>query len=67
MPRTGHSGATGRDSECHFRVLMVWQFPGEGEGWDCLTFGGQAAAAKVGWVSFAGENLCPKVEPKVPL
>jgi hypothetical protein len=34
---------------------------------DCLTFGGQAAAAKVGWVSFAGENLCPKAEPKVPL
>jgi hypothetical protein len=34
---------------------------------DCLMFGGQAAAAKVGWVSFAGENLCPKAEPKVPL
>jgi hypothetical protein len=38
-----------------------------GERGDCLTFGGQAAAAKVGWVSFAGENLCPKAEPKVPL
>jgi hypothetical protein len=37
------------------------------DGGDCLTFGGQAAAAKVGWVSFAGENLCPKAEPKVPL
>ena len=35
--------------------------------WDCLMFGGQAAAAKVGWVSFAGANLCPKAEPKVPL
>ena len=34
---------------------------------DCLMFGGQAAAAKVGWVSFAGANLCPKAEPKVPL
>ena len=35
--------------------------------WDCLTFGGQAAAAKVGWLSFAGANRCPKAEPKVPL
>ena len=34
---------------------------------DCLTFGGQAAAAKPGWVSFAGANLCPKPEQKVPL
>jgi hypothetical protein len=39
-----------------------WQVEG-----DCLMFGGQAAAAKVGWVSFAGANLCPKAEPKVPL
>src|SRR4051794_32693993 len=34
---------------------------------DCVMFGGQAAAAKVGWVSFAGANRCPKAEPKVPL
>jgi hypothetical protein len=34
---------------------------------DCLTFGGQAAAATPGRVSFAGANLCPKPEQKVPL
>jgi len=34
---------------------------------DCLSIGGQAATATCGWVSFAGTNLCPNSEPKVPL
>jgi len=40
--------------------LYVW-------GWDCLTFGGHAAVAIRGHVSFAGTNLCPNSEPSVPL
>jgi phosphatidylserine/phosphatidylglycerophosphate/cardiolipin synthase-like enzyme len=34
---------------------------------DCLTFGGHAAVAIRGHVSFAGTNLCPNSEPSVPL
>ena len=48
-------------------VLVVDDSGMPKKGRDCLMFGGQAAAAKVGWVSFAGANLCPKAEPKVPL
>ena len=45
---------------------LAWPEKAERNG-DCLLFGGQAAATKVGWVSFAGANLCPRAEPKVPL
>ena len=45
---------------CQKNAISFWV-------WDCLTFGGQAAAAMHDWVSFAGTNLCLKPEPKVPL
>src|SRR4051794_1581800 len=62
----GHS----RDGHVAFRVAQ--RFPNRIRTLilaerDCLMFGGQAAAAKPGCVSFAGVNLCPKSEPKVPL
>jgi hypothetical protein len=35
--------------------------------WDCLRNGGQAAAATCGSRSLAGWNLCPDLEPSLPL
>jgi len=37
------------------------------DSWDCLMFGGHAAIASSGCESLAAWNLCPKLEPSVPL